>query len=489
MEARAKLVRRSLGVLLLGAATAGAQEPVSQADLMKVIENQTAQLNALSQRLQNLETTQTQMKTVMKETNEAVSDQNKKLEQSSSLLSLGKGIDNLKITGDLRLRYEARDVQVPNRATGTASGDRTRIRDRFRLNGVWTNKTEGWEVGAGLATGNDRAGRSSNSDWGRQGGDNNVFDHQEIWLDNAYVKHKFDYEGTPVSLFGGQLAKNPNVSTILTWDNDLRPTGVGAQYGDPYSKDYAGPIFTAGAYEVAYLSDGSTVNGKNDYSTKVDDNVWWFPVQGGYKYKGENSDFLAIGGYQHLNGAYRNAANWYKNSQVPNNAYGGADTGYKYDILETYLEYKTTYAGFELKPYTHVAYNMGAQGNKNQGGNKGKAANNLSTDPGASDNKLAWMLGMDVRRGKWTLGYGYAYIGADAVFGPMRDSDFGETAGLTDTDIQGHIIRLGYDITKNCNVGGSLMMLQRNKGGTATRAANAEADKAALVQLDLNYKF
>jgi hypothetical protein len=71
----------------------------------------------------------------------------------------------------------------------------------------------------------------------------------------------------------------------------------------------------------------------------------------------------------------------------------------------------------------------------------------------------------------------------------MRDSDFGETAGLTDTDIQGHVLRLGYNLTANCNIGTSYMLLNRINGGSENIGSSTQADQAQLLQLDLNYKF
>ncbi len=500
----------SAGFLLAGALTSGAQEGPSAAELKALIEKQSQLIENLSNRVKELESKPSDVQQVQKglmETNEALAETNKKLDKTDSRLAFGKGIDGLTLTGDLRLRYEARDRSIDTTPADGNDGDRTRIRDRFRLGAVWLNKAESWEIGAGLATGNARTtkvktgakdsagkdvtvtipagtsdGRSTNSDWGRNG----TFDHQEIWLDYAYAKHKWDRNGTPLSLTMGQM-KTPFVNTAMTWDGDLRPTGVAAQYGDPLKKDYRGPFLTLGVFEVAYLSDGSVIGG--DPRASLDDNVFWLAAQTGYKYTDDDQTFLGMLGWQHITDAYRNAANWYVYSQDPNTVYGGVDTGYTYDIAEGYIEYQRAVSGVTLRPYAHVAYNLGAEGNRTQGGASGKPGNNAVIDPEKSQNALAWMLGLDVKRGRWSLGYGYARIGADAVFGPMRDSDFGETAGLVDTDIQGHIVRLGCDLTRNLNLGASYLLLSRIKGGSSNDAASAESDSAKLLQLDLVYKF
>ncbi len=477
-----KAITIGAGVLCLGSAGVSfAQAPADLTQLKQMLEAQNQQIQALMGKVKNLEGKQNDLKVAMKETNEAVAEQNKKVDKASSLLTLGKGIDGLKLTGDLRLRYEMRDKTIDNNANANGStGDRARIRDRFRLGGVWTNKAEQWEIGAGLATGNDNNGRSTNQDWGMS----NTFAHQNVWLDYAYAKHQWELEnGAVLSLSAGQLKDNPQVNTILTWDTDLRPQGAALAYGDWRNKEYSGPFASLGAFEVAYLSNGQVINGSSQQDT-IDENVWWIPAQIGYKQVGETGTFMGMVGYQNISNAYRNAAAWYgTTSQDPNNAFGGDNTGYTYNIGEAYLEYAMPMGGFEVKPYAHAAYNFGASGDQSQG------VQLPADDAESNDGKLGWLLGLDVKRAKWTATYNYCYVGANAVFGPMRDSDFGETAGLTDTDIQGHVLRLGYNLTANCNIGASYMLLNRIDGGSGNIGSSTQADQAQLLQLDLNYKF
>ena len=478
-----------IGILALagGPLGAAAESAVDVAALARLVEQQSRQLAEQQKQIQELaeklkQVTASagdtkQIKKQLQETNVALAETNGRVDNK---LQFGKGIDGLKITGDARFRYETRDRKIDNFKTNSDS-DRTRLRERFRLSGVWTNKDEKWEVGAGVATGNGRGkvtgtaatttadGRSTDGDWGRGG----AFDHLELWLDYVYAKHKFEYNGTPLSLTVGQQ-KSPYISTLLTWDPDLRPQGLSLQYGDPQNKDYVGAFATAGAYQLYYLSDGTFIGG--DKQNNLDDNVFWFATQAGYKDK----NWLALAGYQKVNNAYRNAGAFFPTgTQVPNNAFGGSDTGYGYDIFELYGEYKHKFGDLEVKPYAHVAFNASADGTRSQAKNAG------ATTPDTEN--LGWLLGTDFKKGPWTLGYAYAYVGADAVFGPIRDNTFGDTAGLTDTDIEGHVFRLGYDVTKNANLGISYSLLNRINGGS-TKTVN-EADKAQLVQAEILYKF
>jgi len=465
---KSRILRNGLGAALLGAAAAQAQQPLSNEELLKVIQQQSAQLEALSQRLQGLEQSQKQIKTVVMEANEAIADASKKADKIDSKFQLPKQIDQLTLKGDLRVRYEQRDRGLEDNKA--ADGDRSRFRTRFRLGGVWTNKSEAWEIGAGVATGG-ADGRSTNDTWGDE--KNGVFETGDLRLDYAYAKHKFELLEMPASITLGQQV-NPFVTTMLNWDGDLRPAGFTFQLGDPAGKDYSGAFATAGGYVIRWLSDGSAVNG--NVLDKWDDSVNLFALQTGYKHKGEDASWLAALGYSHVTGAYRNS-DVFVQSSLPNNTIGLGDTDYTYDVVDLYGEYKTTIGGFEVKPYAHVAYNLGADGTKSQV--KGPAE---AVEP--SDEALAWMLGVDAKRGKWKFGYAYAAIGADAVFGPMRDSDFGETAGLRDTDVQGHVLKLGYNVSKNFELGATWMMLDR-----ISEVAATEPDRAQMLQLDAVYKF
>jgi hypothetical protein len=476
------------GLTLLGM-TVTAQESVSSAELIKIITEQNKKIEALTQRVQEMEGKQaaapaagaSQLTKGLMETNDALAQTNKKLDAIDQRFSLGKGIDGLKLTGDLRVRYEQRDREIEaadDAAKG--DGDRSRFRTRLRVGGIWSNKAENWEVGVGAATGEKNDDRSTNDTWGH---DSYIFEKGNVYLDYAYAKHTWaapcDSAALgPLSLTGGQQ-RNPLVSTIMTWDGDISPIGFTAQYGDPKGKEYSGAFLTLGGYSLSYIASGQSIGGDNQ--ERWDDNAWLYATQVGYAYKSDPFDALGLIGYQQVSSTYRNiaAATWANsNSNNPNNAWGSEDTGYEYSIGEAYGEFKTTFAGIEAKPYGHAAMNFGADGNKSQ------ARNNVSGEIDPSEENLAWMLGLDLKRGKWSLGYGYAYIGADAVFGPGRDSDFGETAGLQDTDILGHVVKLAYNPTKNVTLGASAFFLQRIQEVKAT-----EADAARLFQLDAVYKF
>jgi hypothetical protein len=119
-------------------------------------------------------------------------------------------IDNLKFSGDFRLRYEYLDKDD--------SMTRGRARIRFRLN-AFTKITDKWEVGFSLATGSNEDPTSTN-----QSMDDN-FTQKSIWLDKAYAR----YRHGNFTFTGGKM-KNPFTKTDIIWDSDINLEGASEKW-------------------------------------------------------------------------------------------------------------------------------------------------------------------------------------------------------------------------------------------------------------------
>lgn len=149
-----------------------------------------------------------------------------------------KAVDQLQIKGDLRIRYESRQLDM-------SDGDnknQDRFRTRFRLGGIWKNKAESWELGAGLVTGDSRA-TATNNTWGEN---SNPFNTGDISLDYAYARHFWhDF----IFIAGQQI--DPYKNSWVMWDNDVRFAGFTAAY-----KPSAGFFATAGAYGLNIIKPG-----------------------------------------------------------------------------------------------------------------------------------------------------------------------------------------------------------------------------------------
>jgi hypothetical protein len=311
-----------------------------------------------------------------------------------------KFIDQLDIKGDLRVRYERRDVE-----DGTA---RDRWRTRFRVGGVWKNLTESWEVGAGLATGGID-GTSTNDTWG----DDKIFETGDIRLDYAYAKHKVaDFAFT----LGQQ--KNPFVASWLIWDGDLRPTGFTGQFAHD-----SGFFATAGAYGLELINDDNT--------------AMMYAGQVGYANKIGNVKLTVAAGYQHYDSVFSSA-------EAPN-------PDYDFQIGDLYARADIPFAKLVLSPYAQVWNNFGADGDFSQAGG--------TLDP--EDENLGWVAGIDAKMGAFKLGYAYAVVGADSIVEGLKDADFGTGAG--DVDVKGHKISGSYNFTKNWSAAVTAMLYESDQ--------------------------
>ena len=133
---------------------------------------------------------------------------------SAGKLNLSSSLVEFKLSGDLRMRYEA-NSQTPELATGAAavSNETSRQRYRFRFNGDMILQ-KGWTAGFALET-------AQASDSGNQTFTGGADDYG-IFLSRAYVGWQPNLNWTFV--IGKQ--KNPFYTTDMRWDGDINPQGA-----------------------------------------------------------------------------------------------------------------------------------------------------------------------------------------------------------------------------------------------------------------------
>jgi len=471
------------GVLLVGNAVRAQPQP-TLADLLKVVEKQSQQIaeqnrviQDLTTRVQVLEGRQHEV-TVLTQGQSAATNElsavkgdiatlNKKIEKR---LSLGKPIEGLKLTGDLRLRQEFRDrdrdVKNPD------NDDRDRLLARVRLGLLWNSPAEAWDLGVGLVTGSSD-GRGANDVWGQD----HLFETGDIRLDYAYAKHTWLCRETPLTLTLGQQ-RNPFVVTPLTWDVDLRPTGISVQYGEPLKKDYAGAFATAGAYE---FYEGSLLGTP---TTAKNGDVNLFAVQAGYRWTRKPADWLVALGYHHV------TANYDDTLTPADTASAGlwhADQTEDFDVVDLLVDSRVNAGPVVLRPYGNAAWNLGAGGSKSQQTTV-RDYHRICNPEDPKDNDWAWLVGLDATYGKLKLGYAYLYVAADAVFGPMRDNETGLSTGLTDTDVKGYKLTAAWSFTPNVSLATNAYLFQRIEGGSGN-VGGSDYDEGATYQIEVLYKF
>lgn len=359
-----------------------------------------------------------------------VDEQQKTIDELSAkkdTLGLSKHIENIKVNGDLRVRYERRDRDL---ATG---GDDVleRMRARFRVGLVWKSPSEMWEVGAGLTTGGE-SGTSTFDTWN----ENQFFETGDIRLDYAYGRHTLG----PFKLTAGQQ-KNPYKTSWLLWDSDLRPTGFTAQY------DGVLLFITAGGYDVKQYE---LANGNTDFGML-------YAGQAGVDIDADVIDITLAGALYGFDGVF-------DRNERPS-------PDYSYMIGDFYGSAGLSLAGIGLSLYTQIFYNFGADGNR------GESVLGGDLDP--EKENLGWVVGINAKIAILSASYSYAEVGADSCVGGLKDATFG--SGLSSTDIKGHKLSAYVSLPKNFSIGGNVLLYE------ALERSNQ--NEVILYQADLTYKF
>ena len=317
-------------------------------------------------------------------------------------LQISQQIARLSIKGDLRIRYERRELEK-------VSGEETaldRMRGRFRIGGVWATSEENWEIAAGLATGGEKA-TGTLDNWS----ENEFFETGDIRLDYAYAKHILK----GITFTAGQQ-KNLFKTSWLLWDSDIRPAGFSLQY----SKEiYA----TFGIYDVKqYENDG-------DFGSL-------YALQVGTKRK------VAEGNVS-LAAAYYAFDTVFAENNRPN-------PDYEYQIFDLYGDARFSLGQIKLSGYVQVFQNLGADGEKGEG--------TLGAELKPKDENTGWVFGLSGGMNKIKAGYAYAEVGADSCVGGLKDATFG--SGVSATDVKGHKLTVTYALTPHCTLDGRVFIYE-----------------------------
>lgn len=301
----------------------------------------------------------------------------------------------IKLTGDLRLRFEHGDNDARLNAAGHQV-NRDRFRARYRL-GIITTPLGNLEVGAGLASGGDDP-RSTNQTF------DSTFSTKGIQLDYAYAQYQLN---SNFRVIGGKF-KFKNylwAPTDLVWDGDINPEGVSAN-------------FTGNtAFGNTFINGGAWI--LNEFSSNSKDPYLFYAQLGQTFDSGDIFGTLA-GTYY----AYANAG------QPGTFAFSaGTNTDNQFDALNISGVLGTQILGGRGKVSLIGDYVVNTE-------------TNTSQDTGFA---VGGKLSVD----KWSFKYIYADLDANAVPDSFPDSDrFGGATG-----IKGHEIAAEYALVKNVAVG------------------------------------
>ena len=336
---------------------------------------------------------------ILEETKQEVT---KKLAQGKSY-AVPEWVQNTKLKGDLRLRYQWEDA--------TDKIDRRRERYRFRL-GVESKINDKMKAHAGLATGGDDP-RSTNETM------DDTFETKGAMLDYAYA----EWLGAPwATVKAGKIKGVKNclfTTSDLLWDSDINPEGVSLllnkKIGDL-------ELFTNAGYWIL-----------DEWSASAHDPSMYV-IQPGFKYKFSKNNHVKFGV------ACYDFENIVGKSQLEHTASTNTTTGgalkYSYNSINPNIEFgmKEPFGG--VVPYAAVF-------------------GEYVVNPDRGKENEGYLAGIKFGAKKvkklhdWQFKYMYRKLEKDAWLDTFPDSD----AIGGGTDIKGHEAILAYGLGENTSLG------------------------------------
>ncbi|MBA3850631.1 MAG: hypothetical protein C0502_11665, partial [Opitutus sp.] len=329
-------------------------------------------------------------------------------------LNLSPSLTELRIAGDLRLRYESRAGELSN------GDDQKRDRPRYRLRTALTGKLlQHW--GFGLRLESALSNRSTNVTLADDGGPYNKT-NDGLYLGQIYMT----WAPTPEWNFTAGRMPNPLVTTSMVWDGDINPEGLAEQFRTRRGRDeffvtLAQFIYgTSGNQDpFAPITPATSAGTKDLYLT-----AW----QGGYKRHFEGATrFLQIapvlyyyaGADQRANVAAFNGAMSAGNAAPVNNLF----------VLEVPVEYNWTAPnGVPLRAFADFALNLEAKARATKFGRADLAGEDKAFQVGLQYGKA-------VQPGDWDARILYQSVGAFALDANLVDSDLFDSR----TNLQGFV--------------------------------------------------
>jgi hypothetical protein len=390
---------------------------------------------------------------------------------SAGKLNLGSTLTELRISGDVRVRYEDRTGELP---TGDHS-ERDRFRYRFRtlLSGKLVNN---WSFGVRLETAT--GSRSSNVTMGDDAGPF-AKTNDGVFVGQIYANW------TPTADWSFTVGRmvNPLVTTSTVWDGDINPEGFAEQYRHrDGNNEYFGTLgqflySTSGSQNV-FGGTPATIAGTKDLFLAA-----W---QAGYKrYVSGAATYFQVAPvlYTYLNADQRaNPASptAFNGFMSPTNA---AATN-NLLVLEIPLEYNWVASnGVPLRAFADTAINFDADARARKFGR-----------PDLDGEDKAFHIGIQYGKatlpGEWDAKVFYQSVGAFALDTNLVDSDLFDSR----TNMQGWVFTGNYAIGGATQVALTLATGERKNDsliapGSGDIGSNNALNKYWLLQADLNVKF
>jgi len=448
-------------------------------------------------------------------------------------------VNNIKIDGDIRLRYQHDSLSgnntpgetyylaeildsngisrapdfatyvVPDNGLGLPTGDtqnsRTRERLRLRL-GLTAKVTDEVGVGVRLATGSATDRVSTNQTMGQN------FNKYQLFVDRAFVRLD---PAEWVSIQGGRIP-NPWFSTEMTWSENLNFEGFAASFRRPVVDDGMAPFLTVGWFPLR----------ENTSSYRNSRSLWGAQVGAAMELDSRTRVKLGLAYYQYNNLEGRSDQDY--QTFVDSNGNQGISAGLRYGQYEypvglrqrgnTVFETNPRLAPGSanvVKPIWGLAYGfkplvltasaefthfnpfnimVAAEYANNTAFSLSDFRRRTDTaiygnvNPGGRRDgyQLKFALGaLDVRDANdWQMQLSYRHVGSDAVLDAFTDSDL----GLGGTNIRGYTVGLSYGLDRNTLLGMRYMAAQNIDTPLNSNYPKASF-KVNTLMVDLNVRF
>ncbi len=427
---------------------------------------------------------------------------------SAGKMNLSSSISELKLSGDLRLRYQYdnRDSQVdpagvgPDEDRSPTGTQRSRYRFRLRLNAD-VKLGSNWFAGVQLQT-------SQAADSGNQTFENG-FNNYNIFISRAFLGwHSTD---DVLTLVAGKQP-NPFYTTDLVWDPDINPQGITESV--KFHKIYFGANSPDLSADGKSYSE-SSIREERPWELTMNLGQFIFDdnAEGSFDNDAANDAYLFVGqlvGSYNFGGAkvtfapgilFFNAAdlsgliNENEFSDVP----GVSGETRKLVILTAPGDVSFKLGTIPAKVYWDFAYNTQGEGRADDiyALVRANPATGKLDSLHESEDDFAWLagfqLGQNKKAGDWSLTANYRQTGIASVDPNLNDSDF----ALGELNTRGFKGGVAYNLTDFATVAATYYYawnLRDNlTGGLATGGTPAggvaDSNVIQIFQLDMNIKF
>lgn len=415
-------------------------------------------------------------------------------QSAAGKLKLSKSLTELRISGDLRERYQydTRDFQVgPDGTTDSDFGSgsqrsrwifRLRLRADFKL-------TDNWFGGVELST--SPASDSGNATYGDSRGGAG-FSKYDIFISKAFLGWENDW----LTLVYGKQA-NPFYNNELFWDPDINPDGLSEVVRLDKLLTTPPPNWSLSLNLGQFIFADNIENGGktsepgfNDNDVSDDAYLFGIQLQGTYKFKNKNQLVFAPTLYFYNAASVFGAVNTSHFSDTASLDSSDTDRSFIGETRDMLFLNTPGELGFKLakRParfYWDLSYNfMG----------KSRVQEIYGVDSHSSVDDFAYLVGFQLgenkKAGDLSFNVNYRQIGLAGLDPNLNESDW----ALSQLNVHGPKFTVAYSLTDFAWVAVSYShawnLRDDLSGGEATSGADlANTNSVDVFQVDMNLKF